>query len=323
MDYEIVDCIDCGTKYCPCHLALSGDCILCSHLQGNEFCDCKNWHGVCIYKELFDNGFKAKEGRKTYTCQILKKNLLEENLLELKVLVSKSLAESLNVPGAYVFMRSPSYNLYYDTPISVMDVDDENNVISFIIELKGIKTKSIANLNEHDDILLRAPYWNGILGLKNLNKVQDQNILIISRGIGFAPMMPVLKKLYARGNNISIILDKGTFKTDYVEKLINNYNITPIYMNTIDKGELPKALKDYLKINKFDLIHIDGPDILISNVIIYNNDSTAYSCCNNAKMCCGEGVCGACTSRYKGHIVKRLCKVQVDPKFIFEGRRLI
>ena len=47
------------------------------------------------------------------------------------------------------------------------------------------------------------------------------------------------------------------------------------------------------------------------------------SCCNNFKMCCGEGICGACTARYKGHRVKRFCKVQTDPRSIFEERRLI
>jgi dihydroorotate dehydrogenase electron transfer subunit len=48
-----------------------------------------------------------------------------------------------------------------------------------------------------------------------------------------------------------------------------------------------------------------------------------FSCANNAKMCCAEGICGTCTNRYKGHVTKKLCKYQTDPKFIFERRRLI
>mgnify|MGYP000921887947 CR=1 FL=1 len=53
---ERMDCIDCGTEYCPCHLAESGECIMCSQLQGECFCDCVNWKGVCVYQELFNNG---------------------------------------------------------------------------------------------------------------------------------------------------------------------------------------------------------------------------------------------------------------------------
>lgn len=40
-------------------------------------------------------------------------------------------------------------------------------------------------------------------------------------------------------------------------------------------------------------------------------------------MCCGEGVCGSCTARFAGHKVKRLCKVQTDPRNIFKERRFI
>ena len=49
MKYEIIDCIDAGTEYCPCHLAETGDCILCSELCSKTFCDCVNWKGTCIY----------------------------------------------------------------------------------------------------------------------------------------------------------------------------------------------------------------------------------------------------------------------------------
>lgn len=47
MDYEVIDCIDAGTEFCPCHLAEEGECILCSQLHGKCFCDCVNWKGVC------------------------------------------------------------------------------------------------------------------------------------------------------------------------------------------------------------------------------------------------------------------------------------
>ena len=54
-----------------------------------------------------------------------------------------------------------------------------------------------------------------------------------------------------------------------------------------------------------------------------NRKDILLSCCNNFKMCCGEGICGACTARYAGHKVKRFCKLQTEPRNIFEGRRLI
>ena len=67
-----------------------------------------------------------------------------------------------------------------------------------------------------------------------------------------------------------------------------------------------------------------GADILTYTLLDFldstGNRDIKVSCCNNAKMCCGEGVCGSCTARFSGHKVKRLCKVQADPRNIFEGR---
>ena len=67
---ETIDCIDAGSEFCPCHLAESGECILCSQLQGSHFCDCLNWKGVCIYQELYNYCIKAKEQRKSYTVNV-------------------------------------------------------------------------------------------------------------------------------------------------------------------------------------------------------------------------------------------------------------
>ena len=67
---EAVECIDLGTEYCPCKLAEQGQCLICSQCQGECFWDCLNWKGVCVYQELYNNGNKAKEGRKTYDCTV-------------------------------------------------------------------------------------------------------------------------------------------------------------------------------------------------------------------------------------------------------------
>ena len=80
-------------------------------------------------------------------------------------------------------------------------------------------------------------------------------------------------------------------------------------------------------IYNINLIHIAGADILTFKVIDYLDElerkDIDLSCCNNFKMCCGEGVCGSCTTRFSGHRVKRFCKVQANPRDIFEGRRFI
>lgn len=327
LNYEIIDCIDSGTEYCPCHLAEAGNCILCSQLSGKNFCDCVNWKGVCIYQEYTWNLNKAKKEREEYTCEILKKETIENNLIILTILVKHKLAENLLSPGSYVFLRSPKSSKYYSCPISIMEASSEENTLKVAIEIKGIKTKSINDLKEQDTILLKGPYWNGVLGLKNIYSCKEGISLIIARGIGEAPSVPVMKKLYSSGNKIVLILDTGKFNNIFINKYIEEYTADVYNLNTLDNGELSEEFKDFLinftKYNKVNLVHVSGPNILISKILDMLDENIKISCCNNAKLCCGEGICGACSVMYDDDKMKRMCKVQIDPRFLFKGRRYI
>ena len=327
---EVVDCIDAGTEFCPCHLAESNECILCSQLQGSCFCDCLNWNGVCIYHEYINNGSKAKEGRKTYNCLVEKKELYEDDVLLIKFKVPHKLSIDLVKPGSFIFIRT-NENVYFDVPISILESDIETNIVTIMIEIRGIKTKKLLDIEEGGEITIRGPYWNGVFGLKNLNKQINNNVLVIARGIGMAPMMPVIRKLSLNNNNVDLILDKAPYKDNYVREFLSEYKLNIIEESALDKGDLTDEikvlLKSYIKDKNISYIHIAGADILTVRIIDFLNkiqcEDIKLSCCNNIKMCCGEGVCGSCTARFSGHRVKRFCKVQADPRNVFEGRRFI
>jgi dihydroorotate dehydrogenase electron transfer subunit len=327
MNYEITDCIDAGTEYCPCHLAEAGECILCSQLSGKTFCDCINWKGVCIYQEYMWNGGKPKPQRKSYFCKVLKKEEIDKRLIVFTLLTTHKLVQDLVHPGSYIFMRGPQTTQFYDTPISIMDTNLEENWIKVAIEIKGIKTKTINKIKEGENVLIRAPFWNGIFGLKNVFNAKEGTSIVVARGIGLAPMVPVLRKLYSNGNNIITIVDKGGYKDNFTEEYLVAYNCQVIECNTIDRGELSAEIKELLvnllSSENINLVHCDGPDILNIKVVEFLKNKVNVSCCNNARMCCGEGVCGSCSARFKGRVVKRLCKVQAEPKNLFEGRRFI
>lgn len=330
MKGEKIDCIDSGTKFCPCHLAEAGECILCSQLHGECFCDCLNWKGVCIYQGWIANGEKAKEGRKTYTCNILEAELYEKDLLYIKFSLPEDLSLDLMNPGSYIFLRTDE-NFYFDVPISIMDCNIDDNTASILIEVRGIKTKRLLTAKANDPLVIRGPYWNGIFGLKNIKNTVNSNCLILARGIGVAPMIPVIKALQKQNNNLNIIIDRAPYKEVYVDDLLSSLNLTYTEANLLETGKLTDKCKaiilDSIEKDNVNLIHCGGADILTFNVMNFLDnikaDAVSLSCCNNSKMCCGEGVCGSCTARFAGHVVKRLCKVQSDPRNIFEGRRFI
>lgn len=328
---EALDCIDAGTEYCPCKLAESGECLICSQLHGQCFCDCKNWKGVCIYQEFHSNGNKAKEGRSTYNCNVLETTLFQDGVLMIKFEVPHKLAIDLVNPGSYIFIRSNENNHFYDVPISVMDSDTDNNIITIVIEIRGIKTKRLLEIEKGHEIIIRGPYFNGVFGLKEVNKISNSKVLVLGRGIGLAPMMPILKKLHLNQNEIFLYSDLGGMKKDFSIDYVEKYNLQGVNINLLEKGDLSDEGKVIVKnaVNSLGVthIHMAGADILTYSVIEYldsiNREDITLSCCNNFKMCCGEGICGACTARFSGHRVKRFCKTQSDPRNIFEGRRFI
>ncbi|MBU3214161.1 sulfide/dihydroorotate dehydrogenase-like FAD/NAD-binding protein [Clostridium estertheticum] len=329
MSYEPYDCIDVGSEFCPCHLAETGDCILCSQLAGKDFCDCCNFNGVCIYQEYATNGYKAKESRKNYNCRILEKNRFEDNVIVLTVCASDKLVSELVRVGSYIFARRPSAEARFDTPISIMDTDTTNNTISIAIELKGAKTKALDTLKIGDELLIKGPFWNGTLGLKNINGIKNSKCLIVARGIGQAPMIPVLKHLHANNNEIIVVIDNSPYKNSFACEYIKKYASKVIECNIIAANgimteKFNNLLKELTINNDISLVHCDAVDILnyeLMKSVEYIDKNIKYSCCNNAKMCCGEGVCGCCTRTNNDLKLRRLCKMQTEPKYVLEGRR--
>ncbi|WP_206868382.1 sulfide/dihydroorotate dehydrogenase-like FAD/NAD-binding protein [Clostridium zeae] len=317
------------TEPCPCHLAEAGECILCSQLHGKCFCDCLNWKGVCIYQEFNNNGKAAKKGRETFRCKVKEVGHLEGDVLLIRFIAPHKLALDLVHPGSYVFIRTDE-NFYFDVPISIMESDIESDIVSIMIEIRGIKTKKLLDIKIDDEMVIRGPYWNGVFGLKSINELKDNKALVIARGIGMAPSIPVIRKLSNNKNTLKIVIDKSPYKDVYVNEYLKQYTEGHEEINTIDKGKLTDEIKKLIEeeiAKGVTLIHVAGADILSFKVIEFlnsiNKRDVKVSCCNNAKMCCGEGVCGSCTARFQGHKVKRLCKVQTDPRNIFEGRRFI
>jgi len=327
---EAIDCIDAGTEYCPCKLAEYGQCLTCSQCQGKVFCDCLNWKGVCIYQELYNNGNKAKEGRKTFDCTVTDVVKYNKDLIIVKFKAPHKLVLDLVKPGSYIFIRTDEDNHYFDIPISIMNSNIEEDIITIAIEVRGIKTVKLLNVKANENIVIRGPYWNGVFGIKNILAQKENKSLVLARGIGLAPMMPVIRKLIAQNNEVQVVIDKSPFKVNFSDELLNEYKVKVSESNLLDKGKLSDYAKVIIKeaLEKgVNYIHVAGADILTFSIINYLNDinrnDISLSCCNNFKMCCGEGICGACTSRFSGHRVKRFCKEQADPRNIFEGRRFI
>ncbi|MTI70224.1 MAG: sulfide/dihydroorotate dehydrogenase-like FAD/NAD-binding protein [Firmicutes bacterium] len=314
-----LQCVDAGSEYCPCYLAETNDCITCSILQGKDFCDC-NWRGTCIYQEYVWNGNKRKESRDYLKCKIESTTQISNNSFILKIKVTKTLARLLKEPGSYVFLRGINLPQHFDMPMSVLDADDIKGYIKIAYQILGPKTKRL-NMSQNE-VMVKGPYWNGLLGVKNIKVTKNSNCLLIARGIAQAPISLLAKKLLKRNNKITFILDEGNLKSNFIEKELKNYDIK-IIKKDLMKEENNKFIKKQLLNNNYQLISIGGSDLLQSYIIKIIDDfklNADIVVTNNNEICCGEGVCGACTTYLEDGTPVKTCKTQLEARKTIERR---
>lgn len=324
MAYEAVDCIDAGTEYCPCYLAETNDCLICSQLQGKVFCDCINWKGVCIYQEYIWNGSKSKDHRENLSAEILEKRFINPKIIYLKLKVTKTLARELNQPGSYIFLRDEEYPNFFDVPMSIMFSDEIKDTIEILIQIRGAKTKVLNNERQH--IMIRGPYWNGIIGLKNLKSVGNKNCLIVTRGIAQAPSVLVAKKLRFSGNNVTVLLDPGNSGTNLSSKYFDSLGCSVkeinILNNRVFTEDARSIIQTEINTKPISFIFSGGSDLIHKSLLEIRkscNNRILFACTNNANICCGEGICGSCNTRLKDGRRIKACKAQIDPADIMGG----
>lgn len=324
MSYEAVDCVDAGTDYCPCYLAETNNCLICSQLQGKAFCDCVNWKGVCIYQELIWNGSKRRELRENINVKVIESKVVNDKVLFFKIKVSRTLARELNQPGSYIFLRGENYPDFFDVPMSVMYSDENNETVDLLVQIRGVKTRVLKDNFEF--LTIRAPYWNGVIGLKNIKMTANQNCLIIARGIAQAPSVPVARKLVMHKNNVLVILDKGSsdtfFAESYFERLGCSIIEAEILKNKVFTDEAMVLVSDIIKDKDVKLVFSGGSDIVhrgVLNIVKGFDNEILFSCTNNENICCGEGICGACGKRLKDGRRIKTCKAQINPDEIIGG----
>ena len=312
-------CSNYATETCPCVLAESGHCIVCSMCRGEEFCECTGTVSFCVMQELKNNGGKAKDQHHIMKCMVMYEKIYDDTVKLIRLNIPNGLISDFQTIGAFVFVRATE-NTFYDVPISVLHEDIDLESIELMIQLQGVKTDCFRNLKVGDTVFLRGPYLNGIQGLKSLVSLHDSEALVICRGIGLFPSLHAITELKKNNNKVKIYLDSGKFNKSLLKVAKDLYELEIDELSVYEEnGELSDAIykitEDALA-RDVGLIHLGMSNYVIKRMIEYvqskNNGITQLSCINNSHMCCGEGICGACTVNTDSMKIVHLCKEQVD-----------
>lgn len=316
MNRNISQCIDVNSKYCPCLLAETNQCIFCSHLKGEMTCNC-NWAGVCIlyekhwqYKKIQQQCEDSIKTRMEEEVTFTVKEQISENTYRMEMQVSNEFAEPLMSIGSFVFLKRPTDPAFYYFPVNIMRVQD--NTLEIVIEAIGPKSiRVIADNN--DKIVVRGPYWNGVLGQPWIDNLTYGKIILVAGGIGQAPALPLAVNLMKNNNQVTTVLAPGKVGKIFIEEQLSELGAVVHIVPSLRKNGMP-MLEELLQQSP-DLVVSAGPDSQHYGIIRTMQAAGVnipMVATNNATMCCGEGICGSCLKKVQDNKEIKLCKQQID-----------
>lgn len=309
---KLMNCIDAGSENCPCYLAVTGDCLVCSRLQGKDYCNC-NWRGVCIYNEFIQGNRKVNNPRKDFEAYIAEKRFYKEDLVVYILDVGKGFAMKASRPGSYIFVKASGAMSFYDIPISVMKADTERGQIHLAIKIISTKTKAL--LAEENKLVLRGPYRNGVHGISSIvkKKGKDHKTLIIAKGIGVAPGILASQELLQR-SKIDMVIDTDKISQALIDDYLED-GIGMVRYVSLTGENSEEQLMNIMEKNQYDNVILLVSDYyidLLGRMIKKVLPAADLAVSNNFRICCGEGLCGSCSIDTSGGDTIKMCKCQLD-----------
>lgn len=202
-------------------------------------------------------------------------------------------------PGQFVNVMIPdTRQTFLRRPISICDVDVENNTLRFYIRKVGNGTGKMSNMQTGDSLNIVYPLGKGF-------DTDSQRPLLIGGGCGIAPLVYLAKNFYAKGIKPAVLLGGKSARFLTLKTYFNG--IADVYLCTDDGSEGEKAMVTQhslmKKVRNFDKIYTCGPQVMmkaVAKVAIEQNIPCMVSLENT--MACGVGACLCCVTKTReGH----------------------
>ncbi|MCD1293842.1 dihydroorotate dehydrogenase electron transfer subunit [Methanocella sp. CWC-04] len=197
-------------------------------------------------------------------------------------------------PGQYVMVwvrgvDEVPMTLSYDNAITVQKV--------------GEATEALFGLNEGDSVGIRGPYGNGW-------ELVGDDILIVSGGVGSAPLAPFAEKAASAGVSVTTVAGYRTKEEVHFDSRFRKSGKTIIATDDGSyghKGFVTELLKT-LDLSSFSQIYCCGPEKMMFRVLGILDDAGVASRSQfslQRYIKCGLGVCGSCCMDPEG---LRVCR---------------
>lgn len=190
-------------------------------------------------------------------------------------------------------------------PISICEIDKENNMIRLVYRIAGKGTEEFSNWKAGMQVKVVGPLGNGFT-------LKDKKAFLIGGGIGIPPMLELAKQLSCEKQIVVGYRNDELFLLDELKKY------GEVYVATEDgsvgtKGNVLDAIREN-GLNA-DIIYACGPTPMLRALKEYAqaNDIECWISMEE-RMACGIGACLACVCKSKETDAhsnvknKRICK---------------
>ncbi|GAE33885.1 dihydroorotate dehydrogenase electron transfer subunit [Halalkalibacter akibai] len=218
------------------------------------------------------------------------------NIMELKC--SGPLVKQMTQPGQFLHLRvDTSDDLLLRRPISICDVDLEEETVTMLYRVEGKGTKRLSSKQIGEKIDVLGPLGNGF-PLEATER--GETALLVGGGIGVPPLYNLSKQLKKRGVHVIHVLGFQSKENVFYEKEFLELGET--YVVTVDgtygeKGFVTDVIKE--KHLSFDTMYTCGPTPMLSALQNAYSDRRLFLSLEE-RMGCGVGACFACVCHVVG-----------------------
>lgn len=197
-------------------------------------------------------------------------------------------------------------------PISIYNIDKENNLVEFIFMVRGKGTKILSERQVGDKIDIMGPLGNGTFSID-----EYKNVSIIGGGIGIYPLHELAKQLKDKGVNVTTYVGFRNKELVHLEKefksVSNNLIISTDDGTYGKKGFGIDFLKEDSKETKPDAIFACGPLPMLKAVKKFAEENNIYAEISlEERMGCGIGACLGCAVKTKKDDIEKYSHVCVN-----------
>ncbi|MEA1958689.1 MAG: dihydroorotate dehydrogenase electron transfer subunit [Chloroflexota bacterium] len=205
-------------------------------------------------------------------------------------------------PGQFVMVHaSENDDRILRRPLAVHRVSDKGD-IALLYEVVGGGTDWLSHRRAGEVLDILGPFGNGF-------DVRSHHLLLVSGGVGIAPLMFLAEKAIEDGRNVTLLFGAKTAKQVYPERLLpSGLNFVAVTQDGLieRRGMVTDLLGDLA--GHADQIFACGPPAMyqaMANMDMLDGRHVQVSM--EARMGCGFGVCYGCTIETKTGL-SRVCK---------------